>query len=173
MKQAVTPRPIENETWRKVILGVSTGFGLGYAPKAPGTFGSLLGIPLGLFFLRLDPSLVAILCIILFFLFAAAAERACHHWGEMDAGRVVSDEVLGQAIAIAGMRSVFVQHPNERWMLIALAFALFRLFDITKPFPARYFDRQGTGFGIIADDVVAGIYAALVALGVARIWLHS
>ncbi|MBS1984885.1 MAG: phosphatidylglycerophosphatase A [Bdellovibrionales bacterium] len=173
MKQAIPARPIQNPIGRFFVLGISTGLGLGYLPLAPGTWGSLLGIPLGLWFLELPVPLVVGLCIVLFFIFSALAERACHHWGQMDASRVVSDEVLGQAIAIAGIRSLADHGPLPQWSFVILSFLLFRIFDITKPFPARTFDRQGNGFGVVADDVVAGIYAALFTLALSKIWIHG
>lgn len=173
MKRQITPQPIRNPLARWITLGVSSGLGLGYAPVAPGTFGSLLGIPLGLYLLTLPTWMVMVIFVGLFFVFAALAERACLHWGQTDSGRVVSDEVLGQAIAIFGIRSVIHEGPVSQWIFVAVAFGLFRLFDIVKPFPAKTFDRQESGIGVIADDVVAGLYAALVVLAVSKIWLNQ
>lgn len=170
MKVAITPTPIQNPVARFFTLAISTGLGLGYAPFASGTFGSLLGIPLGLLLLRMPGWAVYVTCIALFALFAWLAEKACRHWGEMDSGRVVSDEVLGQAIAIAGLRSSLAPDLIPTWAHLIAVFAAFRVIDIVKPFPARTFDRQKTGFGVIADDVVAGIYAALLVLGLTRVW---
>lgn len=174
MKTRIPPTPITNPLWRMIVVGVSSGLGLGFMPIAPGTFGSLLGIPLGLALLELELLHAALVCLALFALFAWLAEKACRHWGEMDSGRVVSDEVLGQAIAIAALKTALIPGGWQANVgLLVASFLLFRAFDILKPFPARTFDRQGTGFGVVADDVVAGVYAALVLQLVARIWLKS
>ena len=170
MKKAIPRQVILNPVARFAILGVSTGLGLGYMPVAPGTFGSLLGIPLGLALATLSPMVAYAISFVLFFVFAAAADRACRHWGQSDSGRVVSDEVLGQAIALVGARSVLAgEHYLPKWGVVVGAFLLFRLFDIFKPFPARTFDRMESGFGVVADDVVAGLYAAFVVWGLSRI----
>ncbi len=173
MKKEVTPQPITQPILRILTLGVSSGLGLGYAPFAPGTFGSLLGIPLGLWLLTLPGWAALLVCLILFIIFARLAERACLHWGQMDSGRVVSDEVLGQAIAIFGIRSVIHEGLFSQWLFVAMSFGFFRLFDIVKPFPAKTFDRQPSGVGVVADDVVAGAYAAIVVLAIAKIWANQ
>ena len=173
MKKSVTPQPIQNPLARSLVLGISSGLGLGYMPFAPGTFGSLLGIPLGLWLITMPAWSVIIICSVLFIVFARCAWRACLHWGQLDAGRVVSDEVLGQAIALFGIRSVIHEGPFSQWLFVGLSFLFFRLFDIVKPFPAKTFDRQESGTSIIADDVVAGVYAALVVLAIAKIWTHQ
>lgn len=175
MKKEIPAKKIENPVQRVFTLGLSSGLGLGYAPIAPGTFGSLLGIPLGLLLLQYPGWMSAIVLTVLVFATAPIVERACHHWGEMDSGKVVWDEVLGQAIALLGMRGVVL---NEKMTTdsfvfpsiasIVVAFFVFRIFDIFKPFPARSFDQRDNGQGVILDDIVAGLYAALVVWSLAR-----
>ncbi len=151
---------------------ISTGLGLGYAPIAPGTFGSLLGIPLGIWFLNIPSWAAILICVVLFFIFSGLAHRVGKIKGESDASIIVSDEVLGQAITLLGVRYVGPQvilvtstahWRTPDWPVVLAGFLLFRLFDIFKPFPARTFDRTiKNGFGTILDDVVAGVYAAIV-----------
>ena len=169
MKKPISPDPIKNPIKRVAILGLSSGLGLGYAPVASGTFGSLLGIPFGLYLLQYPSWVSFIVLSVLVVITAPIVERACKHWGQMDSGKVVWDEVIGQAIALLGLRGVVYsqlqldssQFVLPEWPSILVAFLAFRAFDIFKPFPARGFDRRDTGFGVILDDVVAGLYAAL------------
>jgi phosphatidylglycerophosphatase A len=172
MEKPITPTPIQNPLKRILILGLSSGLGLGYMPKAPGTFGSLLGIPFGLFLLQQPPWLAALCVLFLVLVSVPMVHRAGHHWGKLDSGRIVWDEVLGQGIALLGLRPNL--SPSEWWSLrghnfsvpsfawIAVAFVAFRAFDISKPFPVRSFDEKDSGFGVIMDDVCAGLYAALL-----------
>lgn len=174
------PQKIQNPIARFGILGLSTGLGLGYVPVAPGTFGSLLGIPLGLLLLQYPSWLSFIVLSILVIVTAPICERACLHWGQKDSGKVVWDEVLGMAIALLGLRgTVYSQlqiNPDQfiwpDWTAVAVAFVAFRVFDITKPYPAKMFDRRDSGLGVILDDVVAGLYAALIMWSLIKInWL--
>lgn len=164
--------PIQSTPLRFFVLMLSTGFGLGYAPWAPGTFGSLLGIPLGLYWLQFPPWMIVLSASALFFLGSWCAQKSSLHWGEWDSSKIVIDEVLGQALAIYGLRRILLTDPSALPFFIALSFLLFRLCDIVKPFPARTFDRQHSGWGVMADDVVAGLYAAFIVWGIARIWTN-
>ena len=175
MKKLVAAEPIKNPAARVLILGAASGLGLGYTPKAPGTAGSLLGIPLGLYLLTI-PTWMALL--ILFALFVPScwiAGRAGLHWGNRDSGRIVLDEVIGQAITLLGLRGLYLHAggyiENFDWIFVALAFGAFRILDIVKPFPAKSFDRQATGFGVMTDDVVAGLYGALIVRALVKIHL--
>ncbi len=172
MEKAIQARPIQNPIARFFTLGISSGFGLGYLPKAPGTFGSLLGIPFGLFLLQLPPWAAALFVLVLTVISAPLVYRAGQHWGKVDCQKIVWDEVIGQGIAILGLRRSL--SLSEWWSargqefqvpdltMLAVAFVAFRAFDILKPFPARTFDERDSGFGVIMDDVVAGLYAALL-----------
>lgn len=134
---------------------IASGFGSGYLPKAPGTWGSAVGVLIWLLAGRLQLPIYAALVAGLFILgvfCAGAAEKIldCN-----DPGLVVIDEIVGQMIALAAMP----MHP-----VVALAgFALFRFFDILKPFPVGWVDQHlHGGLGIMLDDVLAGIYALIV-----------
>ncbi len=133
---------------------VATGLGSGYSPVAPGTAGSLVGLALYWPLARLAPAWVVLAIVVLFFVGVAAASSVARHAGLHDPGIVVVDEVIGMWITL-----VFL--PFTPFTAI-LGFLLFRVMDIVKPPPARGFERFPGGWGIMADDVMAGIYANLV-----------
>jgi phosphatidylglycerophosphatase A len=135
----------------------------GYAPIAPGTVGTLGAIPLYLALARLPPVAYAAATIALLALAIPAADRAGRYWGVADASPIVIDEVVGFLVTMALL-------PCS-WQAIAAGFVLFRILDVTKPWPASAFDRVKSGFGVVMDDVAAGAWAAaalhgLRALGV-------
>ena len=131
---------------------VATWFGAGYVPKGPGTAGSLAALlcvapwPQHVVWLALGSIIPAIW----------AAHVHAKAINGKDPQEVVVDEVVGQWIALAGATHL---HTITPWLI---AFGLFRLFDIWKPFPVRHFEKLPGGVGIVMDDVMAGIYAALV-----------
>jgi len=145
---------------------IYTGLGLGLSPKAPGTCGTLLGVPL--FWLAGDElwPVQAALWAFVFGLGWWAAERAERELGVHDSPQVVIDEVAGY------LTTVFLA-PNRpaTWIL---GFVLFRFFDILKPWPVSWADRRlAGGFGVMADDILAGLYAWLVlrlVMGLAPGW---
>ena len=147
----------------KLFMFIATGACSGYLPKAPGTWGSLVGVllwALGLH--RLAPASYAGVLAGILVVGTAAAGAAEKIVDRGDPGLVVIDEILGQLITLA----LVPWHP-----LTALAgFALFRFFDILKPFPVSWLDRHiHGGLGIMLDDVMAGVYAFVVLQGL--IWL--
>jgi phosphatidylglycerophosphatase A len=178
-----------------MALAIATALGLGYLPKAPGTFGSLAGVLLAWILLKLwphtsflwetppsaaglpipfiAPALVATVSIALLGLWAA--DRASDYLGVKDPQIVVVDEVSGQMLALLftfgsteryvdGMSNFhygFWWHGDPNWKYLVAGFILFRVFDIWKPFPARRAEFLPGGLGIMADDWVAGAYAAL------------
>jgi phosphatidylglycerophosphatase A len=142
---------------RHAITFLATGAYVGLIPIAPGTFGSVLALPLliAIAALRLSPSVVVLAIVAVAAFAMLVCERAGALYADADSSRIVLDEVCGMLVAGA------LLPPTPRVLL--LAFALFRVFDIVKPFPARYLDRQvRNGFGVVADDLVAGLYANLV-----------
>ena len=192
----------------RLALFVATAAGLGYLPKAPGTWGSLGGlalaiIPSCIYFGSDTPGMVArgdlgdffvnvpagyfnqfvweyiFLLLIISSVGVWAAARAAEFWKQKDPGRVVIDEVSGQFLTLlvgCGV-PIWWRVPEVRyatvapgfiimrsvlnWKYLLLGFILFRVFDIWKPFPARQAESLPGGWGIMADDWVAGIYAAL------------
>ena len=151
---------------RSLSIWIATGLGAGYFPVAPGTAGSALGLALVIAFRQtaLDRlSLAAALLAVTVFLFAVgvwAAGKAEKVFGRVDPGQVVIDEVAGQVLT-------FLAAPRIGWLGLIAGFILFRAFDIVKPFPARQAERFPGGWGIMLDDLVAGLYSliALTILG--------
>jgi phosphatidylglycerophosphatase A len=139
---------------------IGTWFYLGYFPKGPGTAGSLgallVGIPLAMYF-KWPAAAFALLALLLLGPAIWAAGRMAREGGSKDPQIVVVDEVVGQWIALAGAAAL-------TWKYILAAFLLFRLFDIWKPPPVRALEQIPGGAGIVLDDVMAGVYAALVLL---------
>ncbi|MCC6847797.1 MAG: phosphatidylglycerophosphatase A [Deltaproteobacteria bacterium] len=141
----------------RVVLFLASGSYLGYAPIAPGTFGSLLALPLlvGLGHASLPAWAVVALIVAVSLAAMPICGRAGRIHGHADSSRIVLDEVCGMLIAGA------LVPPTAR--SLAIAFAAFRLFDVLKPFPAGHFDRHlKNGVGVVADDLVAGVYAQIV-----------
>lgn len=146
---------------RRFILFFSSNAGLGYAPVASGTFGTLAGIPAYWLLAKLPPALWLLTVLALFFLACWVADAAGKIYGIVDDGRIVIDELVGYLVTIALLPFT--------WKAAVLGFLLFRFFDIAKPQPARYFDRTvKNGYGVVLDDVVAGLYGALTL----RLLLH-
>jgi len=137
-----------------LTMFLATGFFSGYLPKAPGTWGSLAALPLWFLLSFLSPSSYALMLVVVFFLGWFVAGEAEKILDRPDPGCVVIDEIFGMFITLfAAPRS---------WIALILAFLLFRLFDIIKPFPVSWFDRRiNGGLGIMLDDAMAGIYAFL------------
>jgi len=138
-----------------LILIIATGFYSGFLPKAPGTWGSLVG--LALFFLLHTLSLPVYLSVVagLFVVGSLAAGEAEKILDNRDPGVVVIDEIVGILIAMTAV-------PMSP-LTMALGFLLFRIFDIAKPFPINFFDQRfHGGLGIMLDDVVAGIYSLII-----------
>jgi phosphatidylglycerophosphatase A len=143
---------------RTLALVVATVGGIGRAPVASGTFGSLAAVPLlpVLATLRTwSPAGYAVVLVALVLVAVWAAGLAEEVLGGHDHSQIVIDEVAGLVMA-----GIFL--PGT-WLATGIAFFLFRLFDILKPFPAGLIDRRATGgVGVVGDDLVAGIYAGLV-----------
>src|SRR5258705_6027294 len=162
-----------------ISLAVTT-CGVGYLPLAPGTWGSLVAVGVYLvvrgaamqFFFSAGArrnfnllhvyygviaiELAAVVVITLVGIWAASRTEKLS--GKKDPGKVVIDEVAGQFIALIPVPFVL----GAAWWTAILAFILFRFFDIVKPYPARRLESLEAGLGIMADDIVAGVYAAIV-----------
>jgi phosphatidylglycerophosphatase A len=141
-----------NPRSRIPALLVATALGVGYIPVAPGTFGSAAGL---LLWALLPPSAAVqgSTIIILFIAGAWSGSIAERHFGRVDPGQVVIDEVMGMLITL------FLNPVG--WAGAALAFVLFRAADIAKPYPANRLERLSGGGGVMADDAMAAIYANL------------
>lgn len=161
-KPAIAPRPP-----RQLILTtpehlLAFGFGSGLSPIAPGTAGTLVGVVLFLPLSLLDLQLYLIATALLFALGCWVCGESARLLGVHDYGGIVFDEIVGYLIAAAPLLA-FPQLPMLGFAAAtALAFALFRLFDILKPWPIRALDRGvHGGVGIMLDDALAGVFAAI------------
>ena len=135
---------------------VALGFGVGLAPVAPGTFGTLLAIPLAAALrAHLSDAAFGAAIVALFLLGAWAAQVTGRNLRAADHGAIVWDEV------VAFLAVLFFVGSDGGW--IAAAFVVFRFFDIVKPPPIRQLDRAfKNGFGVMADDLLAAAYTLLV-----------
>ena len=155
---------------QRVTLAVATGFGLGRAPVASGTFGALLGLPLALGFTVLDRHLYwqIGLCAALSLLAVPVCDAAERFFGEKDDGRIVADEYLTLPICVIGLPIVRMMRDGQVMqglILLGTAFVLSRICDILKPTPARQLQRVKGGLGIVLDDVFASFYALILTYG--------
>ncbi|MGQ0750884.1 MAG: phosphatidylglycerophosphatase A family protein [Betaproteobacteria bacterium] len=153
-------------SWRFVLQHpahlVAFGLGVGLVPGAPGTAGTLLAFPLYWALApRIGPHAFLAVIAVLFLIGMWASEHTGRALGRADHGGIVCDEV------VAFLLVLFFTPAHPLWQ--AGAFLLFRVFDILKPPPIRYFDRTiGGGFGVMFDDLLAAFYA-LIVLAIARI----
>ena len=139
----------------RIAVFLATGFFIGTVPFAPGTFGSIVGLPIVFLLSRLN-FLLSVSFILLFIFFAigiaASAEKILN---QKDSAKIVIDEIAGLMVTFAGL-------PFNLITAIA-GFIIFRVFDILKPFPIRTLETKlAGGSGIVLDDVLAGIYANLI-----------
>lgn len=143
---------------------LATGLGAGFMPVAPGTAGSVEGVAIFLLIhaLHLGPGsstfALVIINVCLFAIGVWASSRACLVTGLKDPQLVVIDEVSGQLIALTPLALL----PSLSIVSVLIGFLLFRLFDIFKPFPIRKLEQLPGGFGVMADDALAGGYAAVL-----------
>lgn len=136
------------------VLLLSSNVGLGYSPVVPGTVGTLAGIPAFYLMARLSAPVYLLVWLVLFGVAVWAAGAAGRIYGTADDGRIVIDELAGYLATVA-----FLPFTASA---VLLGFLWFRFFDILKPPPVRWVDRtMKTGFGVVFDDVLAGIYAAI------------
>jgi len=140
---------------RTFILAIATGLGSGYMRPASGTWGTLVGIPLVLALSHLSPFGYLVSTVGLLFIGAWAADVAESLLMKKDASQIVIDEIVGYMVT---MFLIPVTFANIVW-----AFFVFRFFDIVKIWPARSIDRaQAGGWGVMLDDVAAGVYGNIV-----------
>jgi phosphatidylglycerophosphatase A len=142
----------------KIAWAIATWFGCGLVPKAPGTMGSLGAIPLYLLVARQGQPWVAVATVLVTAVGVWAASVVARELGKKDPQIVVVDEVAGLLVTMLPMREV-------SWLAVVLGFALFRLFDVFKPWPIRKLEQLPGGWGIVLDDIAAGIFGAAVMAG--------
>ena len=154
--EVVPPRERVRSPLDYAALAIAT-FGVGYLPLIPGTFGSMVGVVI--FLLLYDWTLQLAFIPVIVVLGVWAATRTESLLGLKDPGKVVVDEVAGQMISLMPLAFLAPDGPWVVWVIVS--FNLFRLFDIFKPYPAGRFEPLPGGFGIMADDLVAGVYGAI------------
>ena len=151
---------------RSVVIFFATGFGSGYSPVAPGTAGSIVGallvwVVFGPMW-RTSVALAVIVFVVVFTASCRVASEAERIFNEHDSPKIVIDEVLGMA-------ATMFFNPLG-WQYMAAGFLIFRLFDIIKPPPARWIDREVSGgMGVMLDDLAAAVYANLALRLIARL----
>ncbi len=139
------------------------GFGAGLAPKAPGTFGSMVALPIYYFAQALPAVGYAASVAVLFILGIAICARTERDLGVHDHPGIVWDEIVGL------LATLFMSPPGWPW--VAIGFGLFRLFDIWKPFPISWINRHvNGGLGIMLDDLAAALFAALTLQALHYLW---
>lgn len=145
----------------RVATWIATGFGIGRVRFAPGTFGTLLGIPLWFALRELSSLLYVVAVLSLFVIGAWFCHLAERQLNRHDHPSIVLDEVVGYLI------TMWLVPPG--WFWAAAGFVLFRVFDIWKPFPIRRLERLPGGVGVMADDAGAGLYGLVLLQGL--VWL--
>ena len=177
----------------RISFLLATWFGLGYLPKAPGTWGSLGGVVLTVIiqlavgwkilidffehdrYVPVYEFLPGICCFLVAAVGVWSSSRVCAYSGKKDPQFVVIDEVSGQMLTLVLAQPIFTAYWTRKahtpwgtfeidglWLTFIAAFILFRLFDIWKPWPIRHLEKLPGGWGIMADDWLAGIYAAIL-----------
>jgi phosphatidylglycerophosphatase A len=155
--------PAFSQLLRRPVQLLAFGFGSGLAPRAPGTFGTLAAVPLYLLLTGLSDLQYLLVLVLAGLLGVYVCHRTAVELGVHDHGGIVWDEFVGFWI------TMFLAPPGGWWLLAG--FALFRFFDVLKPWPIRWLDRHvHGGFGIMIDDVLAGVFA-WASLQLLSIWL--
>jgi phosphatidylglycerophosphatase A len=133
---------------------IALGFGSGLVPKAPGTFGTIAGLPFVLLLSSISHFYLALIILFMSICGIYICGKAAKDAGVHDHGAIVWDEIVGLLITMFAMPIT--------WQSLLMGFLLFRLFDILKPWPISFLDKNCTGgFGIMIDDIVAGFVAWL------------
>ena len=154
-------------------------FGLGFLPVASGTWGSIPSVVIFALLCYFEVSAVAILMIMA--VLALAGSVVCVKFspdiiaktGRTDPGEIVADEFAGQALAFLPISFIATTaiSGNQIWIVIGANFLLFRFFDILKPWPIRKLEKLPAGWGILADDLLAGVYASVVLIVGCKFWI--
>lgn len=144
-------------------LWLAAGLGAGLAPRAPGTAGTLVAIPLWWLLSGLPLAAYAAVVVVLFALGVPLCTRAGRAFGAADHPAIVWDEIVGFLVTLFALPA--------SWLAAVAGFLLFRAFDIAKPFPVAAAERLPRGLGVMADDLLAGAYACAV-LHLVQLWIR-
>jgi len=152
-KNKLTPKQILSDP----VLFLAFGFGSGLAKKAPGTLGTLAAVPVYWLFAQTNIFVYSLLTVAVTITGIWICGIAAEKLGEHDFGGIVWDEIAGYLITMWLVPFT--------WQAMVIGFLLFRVFDIIKPWPIKWVDqRVEGGFGIMLDDVLAGVFAGILAL---------
>jgi phosphatidylglycerophosphatase A len=145
---------------------LACGFGSGLTPVAQGTFGSLAALIPWLLLRELPLWIYLVVLLVGFIIGVWACNVAGRALGVDDHRSLVWDEFIGQWVALTPLLvPAWLPDGGFQWWMLALGFVLFRLFDVWKPWPIRWLDRRVKGgFGVMIDDVIAGVFAGVVLL---------
>lgn len=165
--KAAAPTPPAALILRSPIHCLAFGFGAGLSPKAPGTVGTLVGLPFALLMFQLSPAAVGAYLALMTAAGIYICGESARQLGVHDHGGIVFDEIVGYLVACLPLLPALRPEAQPLWLGLLLAFLLFRFFDVLKPWPIRWLDRHvHGGLGIMADDLLAGVMAAaLLVLG--------
>jgi phosphatidylglycerophosphatase A len=157
------PKVNFRELIKRPVCFLGLGFGSGLVPKAPGTFGTIAAIPIYLLMQNLSLMTYLVLTIIAFIVGIWICQQSADWLGKEDPSAVVWDEIVGYLVTMIA--------APQGWQWIVLGFVLFRFFDILKPWPISLADKElHGGLGIMLDDVIAGIFAAIILQVSASYW---
>lgn len=151
-----------NKVYKFICHAICSGFGVGYCPIASGTAGSLETLPLAFLAAYFYGFWGIITATLISFFIGVIASKEVLKYTKHDPSLIIIDEVAGQLLSFALVANALVGNLHAWWTYI-IGFALFRLFDITKPQPAKYFDAKVlNAWGVMLDDIAAGVYAAIM-----------
>lgn len=155
----LTSSPLKRLRLSNPVHFLSLGFGSGLLKPMPGTWGTLAGLLVAIPLLQwLSLPVFALFTVFCFCIGCYLCQKTAQDMGVHDHGAIVWDEFVGIFIVLMAL-------PNLSWNWLLTAFVLFRIFDIFKPYPIKYFDQKlESGFGIMLDDVLAAIYAVILLL---------
>jgi phosphatidylglycerophosphatase A len=154
MIRPVPPNAPRDRPAPLLLTAIATGFGSGYSPVAPGTVGSLVGLALFWPLAGLGTAVQLLALAAVTVVGVRAADVVARREGRKDPGLVVVDEIAGQWVTLLAL-------PFTP-LVAALGFLAFRVMDVVKPWPARQLEALPGGLGIVADDLMAGVYAQLI-----------
>ena len=159
-------------------LGLLTLFGIGQVKNAPGTIASLVTCLLYIFlyFVNINPNAILLVVIIISIYSIILIDKFSNHFKTKDPQEIVIDEFIGQSIPLiliyyeTKYNHFYIELSGDDMFFIFFAFITFRFFDIFKPYPINIIDKNiKSGFGVVLDDIVAGIYSLIVILIIAEI----
>lgn len=151
----MSAKPLPRSIWSNPIQFIATGFGSGALPYAPGTWGTVMGVPLYLLLHEFSLLTYVVITVLGFVAGIYICGKADKDFGTKDNPGIVWDEIIGYWITMLAV-------PFS-WTAVILGFILFRIFDITKPPPIAWADKQVSGgLGVMLDDVIAAVYAGAI-----------